>query len=383
MEHELIRRLRQREHLAELGACALRTGDLDLLMNEACRLVAEGLDVGFCKVLEYLPGENRLLVRAGVGWREGVVGHAKLDAGTASPAGFALHTGQPVISNRLSTEERFRTPLLLLEHGIERAMNVVLRGQANLFGVLEADSRQPSEFDMEDVSFMQAAANLLGLAIEQKRGEEKLHDAVAARDLLLREADHRIKNSLQLVASLLAMQRQRLSDMEAAAALDEAIARVRAVAKVHRAFQQSPDLRSVPFGQILHDICEHVAEFAAEIRVECHTEGDLELDSERAIPLGLVVSELLTNAVRHAYQAGEKGSVRARATQRGETLSVEVSDEGTGLASPAQADSSSLGTTIVRALSRQIKAELTVDSRPGQGTTVTLRLPRKAESPAS
>src|SRR5207248_1322652 len=141
MEEELGRRLRQREHLAELGACALKTGELDELMNEACGLVATGLDVGFCKILEYLPAENRLLVRAGVGWRDGVVGHAKLDAGMASPAGFALHTGLPVISNQLSTEERFRTPALLLEHGIERAMNVIMRGEEAVFGVLEADSR--------------------------------------------------------------------------------------------------------------------------------------------------------------------------------------------------------------------------------------------------
>jgi two-component sensor histidine kinase len=376
--------LRQREHLAELGACALKTGELDELMHEACRLVATGLDVGFCKVLEYLPAENRLLVRAGVGWREGVVGHAKLDAGTASPAGFALRTGQPVISNHLSTEERFRTPALLLEHGIERAMNVIMRGEADVFGVLEADSRHGLGFFAEDLSFMQAAANLLGIAIERSRREQKLRDALSARDLLLREADHRIKNSLQLVASLLGMQRSRLSDPEAAAAVDEAIARVRSVAQAHRAFEQSSDLRRVAFGQILRDICEHVGEFAAQISLECHAEGDLELDSERAIPLGLLVSELLTNAVRHAYPDGREGVVRVTAAERDGTLSIQISDDGTGSTlDPAQDEPPSLGIAIVRALCRQIGAALAVDSKPGQGTTVTVRLPRQAEGTIS
>lgn len=384
MEHQLGRRLRQREHLAELGACALSTGELDELMTEACRLVADGLDVGFCKILEYLPAENRLLVRAGIGWREGVVGHTKLDAGTASPAGYALHTGKPVISNELSREDRFRTPELLLEHGIERAMNVIMRGEADVFGVLEADSRRALGFDAEDLSFMQAAANLLGVAVERGRREQKLRDALAARDLLLREADHRIKNSLQLVASLLAMQRSRLSDTEVAAALDEAIARVRSVAQVHRAFQQSSDLRSVPFGRILRDICEHVDEFAARISVECEADGDLELDSERAIPLGLIVSELLTNAVRHAYPAGQEGVVRARAVEREGTLSIEIADDGAGLtSSPDQGEQPNLGMTIVRALCRQISGEMEIDSRPGQGTRVTLRLPRQAEGVSS
>jgi two-component sensor histidine kinase len=353
-------------------------------MNEACRLVATGLDVGFCKVLEYLPAENRLLVRAGVGWREGVVGHAKLDAGTASPAGFALHTGLPVISNELSTEDRFRTPALLLEHGIDRAMNVIMRGETDVFGVLEVDSRRALGFDVEDLSFMQAAANLLGIAIERARREQKLRDAVSARELLLREADHRIKNSLQLVASLLGMQRSRLSDPEAAAAVDEAIARVRSVAQAHRAFQLSSDLRRVPFGQILRDICEHVGGFAAQISLECHAEGDFELDSERAIPLGLLVSELLTNAVRHAYPAGEAGVVRASAAERDGMLSIAISDDGAGLTfDPGQDEAPSLGMTIVRALCRQIGAELAVDSKPGQGTSVTVRLPRQAEGAIS
>src|SRR5262249_50009858 len=72
------------------------------------------------------PSENRLLVRAGVGWEAGVVGSAKVEADLASPGGFALRTGKPVISNHLENEERFKTPELLIRHGIRRAMNVIL-----------------------------------------------------------------------------------------------------------------------------------------------------------------------------------------------------------------------------------------------------------------
>src|ERR1700757_4798843 len=82
-----------------------------------------------CEVYEY-----------GNGWGEGVVGTASVGADLESPAGYALHTGKPVISNHLENEQRFRTPELLLEHGIHRAMNVILQGDGVPFGVLEVDS---------------------------------------------------------------------------------------------------------------------------------------------------------------------------------------------------------------------------------------------------
>ena len=373
---ELTRRLAQRDQLAALGAFALGTSEVDALLTEVCRVVAAGLGVRFCKFLEPIPGENALLVRAGVGWREGVVGHAKLDADAGSPAGHALKTGESVLSSKLSEEHRFRTPQLLLDHGIETAMNVIVRGEAQIFGVLEADSRRAGVFDAEDISFMQAAANLLGVGLERNRRDTALRQALAARELLLREADHRIKNSLQLVASLLSIQRGRLSNQEAVAALEGAIARVHAVAETHRALNESTDLRRVAFDRILRDLCGHSAEFNPNVKVTCHAAGTLELDAERAMPLGMIVSEALTNAVRHAYPGGQSGEVSARASERGGFLVVEIADGGVGYSPDAQPAGTRLGTTIIRSLSRQIGAELQINSEPGRGTTMTVSLPR-------
>src|SRR3979411_1500086 len=140
-ERSLHLRIRQQEILAERGVSALQGNEFMELLNHVVRLTAEGLEAEYCKVLEYLPAENRLLVRAGVGWGEGVVGSATVGADLASPAGFALHTGKPVISNHLENEERFRTPELLLQNGIRRAMNVILQGDGRPYGLLEGDSR--------------------------------------------------------------------------------------------------------------------------------------------------------------------------------------------------------------------------------------------------
>ena len=204
--HALHHRVRQQEILAELGVGALQGPGFDQLLADTARLTAEGLRTEFCKVLEYIPTENRLLVRAGVGWEPGVVGVVSIGADLASPAGFALKTGRPVISNHLEIEERFRTPEILVRHGIHRAMNVILQGDGQPFGVLEVDSRSEDEFVEHDLAFLQGAANILGMAIERERHERNLKAALERQQFLVKEMNHRVKNSLALVVGMLRLQ---------------------------------------------------------------------------------------------------------------------------------------------------------------------------------
>jgi GAF domain-containing protein len=124
------------------------------LLDQTVRLVAEGLEAELAKVLEYIPAEKRLLMRAGVGWDPGLVGTATIGADLESPSGFALRTGKPVISNHLENEERFRTPELLSTHSVRRAMNVILQGDGAPYGILEVDSRSEGEFAEHDIVFL-------------------------------------------------------------------------------------------------------------------------------------------------------------------------------------------------------------------------------------
>lgn len=176
-EDALAYRLRQQRLLADFGFHALRCRELDDLLQRATEMCAEGMATRLCKILEWQPVEDRLLVRAGVGWAAGLVGRAIVGADLESPAGFALKTGRPVISNHLAGETRFRTPRLLAEHGVRRAINVVIRdGVAECpFGVLEVDSPDPGHFEEDDIAFMQGFANLLGVAIERQKAESGLN----------------------------------------------------------------------------------------------------------------------------------------------------------------------------------------------------------------
>lgn len=181
--------LAQQALVAEFGRFALRGHDLGAILTEACRVAADGLGTPLAKVLEWLPGEGTLLLRAGVGWRTGLVGHARVGADLESPAGFAFKTSEPVISNHLAGERRFRTPKIMAEHGVVRAANVVVRGDGEPFGVLEADSRDAGAFSPQDIHFLQALANTLGLAIDKERSRAeiaRLNAALAEREAELR-----------------------------------------------------------------------------------------------------------------------------------------------------------------------------------------------------
>lgn len=119
---ELAYRLHQQSMLSEFGRQALEASAPDDLLDAAVRLCADGMHARFTKALEFLPERNGLLLRAGIGWRPGFVGHEVLDRET--PAGAAFHTGRPVISNQLDETEGLRKSRLLMEHGVKRTVNV-------------------------------------------------------------------------------------------------------------------------------------------------------------------------------------------------------------------------------------------------------------------
>jgi two-component sensor histidine kinase len=374
-------RIRQQELLAELGVLALQGTNFMGMLNHAARVTAEGLHAEYCKVLEYLPAENRLLVRAGIGWDEGVVGTATVGADLASPAGYALRTGKPVISNHLENEQRFRTPELLVEHGIRRAMNVILQGDGSPFGVLEVDSRAEGEFGEHDLTFLQGAANILGMAIEQQQYQRKLQAALDRHQVLLKEVNHRVKNSLQVISSMLYLQANAAGDPALSERLNEASARISTVGRAYERLAYNADYENIDLVAYLREVIEDLETAVAPCTVHFEAPEAIQFAGDRAIILALVINELVLNAGKHAYASCPGGSIWVRVT-RVETDSVLVSvrDEGVGL--PADFNptlSKRLGARLVNALAKQLGAELTQPT-PAIGTNFLLLVP--AQLPA-
>src|SRR5580692_10350462 len=325
-------RIRQQELLAELGVLALQRTSFTDLLNHAARMTAEGLDAEYCKIMEYIPADKRLLVRAGVGWGEGVVGNATVGADLDSPAGYALHTGKPVISNHLENEERFRTPELLVEHGIRRAMNVILQGDGLPFGVLEVDSRSEGEFGEHDIAFLQGAANVLGMAIEQQQYQRKLQAALDRHQILLREVNHRVKNSLQVVSSMLHLQANAANDPALSERLMEASTRILAVGRAYNRLAYNADYENIGLIEYLREIIGDLEPTVAPCKIEFEAPEEIQIAADRSILVGLIVNELVSNAGKHAYADCPGGSIWVRLFQSDEnSILVWVWDEGVGL----------------------------------------------------
>jgi two-component sensor histidine kinase len=369
-------RIRQQELLAELGVLALQGTNLIGMLNHTARMTAEGLGAEYCKVMEYIPAEGRLLVRAGVGWGEGVVGHATVGADLASPAGYALRTGKPVISNHLENEQRFRTPELLIEHGVRRAMNVILQGDGSPFGVLEVDSRSEGEFGEHDIAFLQGAANILGMAIEQQQYQRKLQAALDRHQVLLREVNHRVKNSLQVVSSMLHLQANAVGDPVLSERLTEASTRISAVGRAYERLAYNADYEHIGLVAYLREVTEDLATAVAPCKIHLDAPEEVQFAADRAILVALIVNELVSNAGKYAYPDCPGGAIWVRVfpMEKNEVL-ISVRDEGVGL--PGDFDpaiSKRLGTRLIKALAKQLDAQLT---RPtsGTGTNFTLLVP--------
>ena len=377
-QDELPYRRRQQALLREFGTAALQTRDFRHILQQASELSARGLGCSYAKVLEYLPDEKRLIVRAGIGWSAGTVDHVSLGADIESPAGFAFQTGQSVISNHLHEETRFRTPKLLAEHGIKRAINVLIRrgGEGDTpFGVLEADSPDPGQFDDADADFLAGFAGLLGIAIERQHADAKLQQALDHEGLLTREMSHRVKNSLSSVVGLLRVQARGSESVDVKNALDNAAMRVASIAEVHDHLWRGSKVGFVDLSDFVGHLCQNLQSSAPEHTVQCHSEPII-ISADKAIPLGLLVNELVTNAVKYAY-VDLPGVIRVEAREIDGHLLVEISDEGTGLPEGFDVNQprNSLGFRVINGLVKQLMGELKISKNIPRGALFTIKFP--------
>jgi len=373
-------RVRQQEMLSEFGVLALKGTPFPELLDLAARLVADGLKAEFAKVLKYLPGDNRFLVCAGIGWGPDVVGKATIGADMASPAGYALRTGNPVISNHLDIEERFRTPELLVEHGIRRAMNVILQGDGTPYGVLEVDSRSEGEFTNSDIAFLQGVANILGMAIERQRMEGNLHAALDRQQLLVKEVNHRVNNSLAIVASMLQLHASVAESSDVRHELREAASRIAAIARAHQRLYKSDRIDTLDLGACLAEGCKDLNEAMPSCEIQTSVEEGIDIRTDRAIPAVLLVNELITNAAKYAYPAGTCRIWVTLSRDGEDRVEISVRDEGVGL--PPSFDIKSgrrLGMRLVDSFAQQLQATLQV-FRKQPGTEFVLTLPTDQRS---
>ena len=205
---------------------------------------------------------------------------------------------------------------------------------------------------------------------------ERLSKLVAEREMLLSEVNHRAKNSLAVAASLLAIQGRRQPDRAVRALFEEAQDRLNAMARVHDLLSKSESVQRVDLGIYVKDLCEAlrpITEDDGRVGFEIDAEPGLLVEADTAFALGIILTELVTNAVKYAFPLPRAGTIFAQA-RRGapERLEVSIKDDGIGMASFREG---SLGYGLVRSLVEQIRGTIAVQSDPGLAVTISFPAP--------
>ncbi|WP_413166764.1 EAL domain-containing protein [Capilliphycus salinus ALCB114379] len=172
---QLQSRIEQQAAVAWLGQYALSQTNLEELLGKITTLVAQTLNVQFVNILELLPHGHALLLKAGVGWSSGLVGYARISAGSQSHAGYTLAQKQPVVVEDLRVETRFTGEPMLHNHRIVSGMSVIIGEEDQPYGVLSVYTSTQRTFTTDDLNFAQAIANIIATAIARKQSTDSLY----------------------------------------------------------------------------------------------------------------------------------------------------------------------------------------------------------------
>lgn len=229
-------------------------------------------------------------------------------------------------------------------------------------------------FDLLANAFEQVVAHAR-LERDKLSAEAELRASNARLAALLSEVNHRVANSLQLVSTLIGLQSHALSDGESRAALQDTQRRIAAIGQVHRRLYTSNDVSAVDMRDYLGGLIDELAESwstgpaSRTLRLDAEP---ITLPTDRAISLGVIVNELVTNACKYAYPLTEAGEVRVTLKQKGDQFELSVEDDGIGHNPDAAPKGTGIGTRVIRAMAHSLQSAIVNDPDHG-GVRVTLR----------
>ena len=431
--------LRQQAAIAQFGSFALRQRDLSKILAEAVRVCADGLNAPFSKVCQYRAKQNDLLIVAGYGWQDGVVGDVVSRADLSSPQGRAFTTGQPSICDDLQTGTYSDLPPFYAAHGIISIIDVIIKGtDEQPYGILEIDNNRRHDYDQHDINFLTGFANVLAEAVSTaSRGaalqvtvdvmkalvEEKdrlLHEKNAA-DLQLRQAQkmeavgqltggiaHDLNNILTVITGTIEILAEAVADrpelVAIARMIDEAAERGADLTQRLLAFARKQPLqpREVDVNSLVIEASNLLRPTLGEqVEVQIMLSGDtaralidpsqltnailnLALNARDAMPDGGKLTIETSNVILDDSYAGIHSEVTA-----GPYVLIAVTDSGHGIPAGILENvfepffttkdvgkGSGLGLSMVYGFVKQSNGHIKIYSEAGLGTTVRIYLPQ-------
>jgi two-component sensor histidine kinase len=326
--------LEQRRLIVEFGRTALQSDCLDEILTRACEYCGDALGTELSKILK-LENEGRdLRVVAGVGWDNGVVGEEVVPALERSSEGFALFHGIPAVSSNLEADS-FDYPAFLERHGVKAIVNVIIPGgkSAPPFGLLQVDSREEREFSGFDIEFLQGYANIVGAAIERFAKSDALRDAVQERERALGELQHRVRNNLSVLQSLIRTRAARSGHPAVRSETALILGQIETLVQLHDLLSSSSDIDEIELGGFLAALCSQIASFGSDRTTTCELRTRVEsvvVQSRVAIPLGIIANEFITNSLKHAVREN-RCDISLAVWHGDKGIEIELRDGGEGL----------------------------------------------------
>jgi two-component sensor histidine kinase len=261
--------------------------------------------------------------------------------------------------------------------GIKTLVNVPIMVRQQMIGFLGFDVvHAHKSWSEDDIRLLKLIGEIFANALDRKVIEERLQESLADKEVLLREIHHRVKNNMQIVNSLLYLQEQAIHEQMDAIARDafqQSRARLKAMAAIHDRLYQSSEFASIDFAEYLSVLVpELLASYAtgSEINIDISAH-DIRLGLDAAVPCALIINELITNCLKHAFLEGQAGLIRLSMKYRAEGgVRLVVADNGVGMpmSSEYYMEPKTLGLQLVSDLARQLDGSFTVNEPAGEGT---------------
>ena len=213
---------------------------------------------------------------------------------------------------------------------------------------------------------------------DRKISEDKIKQSLAEKEVLLKEVHHRVKNNLQIISSILNLQSSTISDTSTLELLKNSQDRIRSMSLIHELLYQTKDFSTIQFSEYIKSIATNLFHSYNQNRniVLEQDLDDIKLDLDMAIPCGLIVNELITNALKYAFDEKEEGVVKIGLKQESELIKLSISDDGKGFPENINfRETSSLGMQLVISLVEQIDGEILLNSEKGTKYTITFNAP--------
>jgi two-component sensor histidine kinase len=219
---------------------------------------------------------------------------------------------------------------------------------------------------------------LTGEIAERQKAEAKLKASLAEKEILLKEIHHRVKNNMQIISSLLDLQFVNTLDEHALTALRSSQDRIKSMALAHEKLYQTNDLSRIEFAGYIESLTKHLCNSylydpdQVSFRIEV---GDVKLPIDKSLPCGLIINELVSNSVKHAFPEGRKGLVTIRMHEDEDgTVTLAIADDGVGLPAGIDfRDTKSMGLQLVNILARQLQGQISMSGGRGTAFTITFK----------